>query len=186
VVTITVAETSSSLIKRYIEDAIAAERSFEARLRGFAEEGDDAEVQAAFLTHAEETRLQHERLAARLQALGGNASSVKSFLEQLFSFSSKSTQIGQSRDERLLQNLILAFALEKSECAMYEALATVAVAAGDAATEELARDIQAQESETADKFWRFLPSRSKIAFNLATAGEIDPAIETKAPDDRVL
>ena len=184
--TSTVAETSGSLIKRYIEDAIAAEKSFETRLRGFAEEGDDAEVQAAFLTHAEETRVHHERLAARLQTLGGTTSAVKSFLDQLFSFTPKSTQIGRSQEEQLVQNLIVAFAVEKSECAMYEALATAAVAAGDAVTEELARGIQAQESETADKLWRFIPSRSKIAFNLLTAGEIDPAIETKAPDDRVI
>lgn len=180
------AETSGSVIKRYIEDAIAAERSFEERLRGFAGEGDDAEVQAAFLTHAEETSVQQERLEARLEALGGGTSAVKSFLDQLFTFTSKSTQAGHSQDERLVQNLILAFAMEKSECAMYEALATVAAAAGDAATEELARDIQAQESETADKLWRFIPSRSKIAFNVLTAGEIDPAIETKAPDDRLV
>jgi ferritin-like metal-binding protein YciE len=181
-----VAETSGSLIKRYLEDAIAAERSFETRLRSFAAEGDDAEVQAAFLTHAEETRVQQERLGARLQALGGGTSAVKSFLDQLFALGPKSTQIGHSLDERLVQNLMVAFAMEKSECAMYEALATVAAAAGDAATEELARDIQAQESKTADKLWRFIPSRSKIAFNLLTAGEIDPAIETKAPDDRVI
>ncbi len=180
------AETSSGLIKRYLEDAIAAERSFESRLRGFAEEGDDAEVRSAFLAHAEETRSQHERLTARLQALGGATSAVKSFLDQLFSFAPKSTQVGHSPDERLVQNLVLAFALEKSECAMYETLATVAAAAGDAATEELARDIQAQEGKAADKLWSFIPSRSKIAFNLLTAGEIDPAIETKAPDDRVL
>ena len=181
------AEKSSNLIKRYIEDAIAAERSFESRLRAFAEEGDDAEVQSAFLTHAQETRLQHERLAARLQALGGAATSaVKTFLDQLFSFKPKTPQAEHSQDERLLQKLVLAFALEKSECALYEALATVAAAAGDAATEELARDIQAQESETADRLWRFIPSRTKIVFNLLTAGEIDPAVETKAPDDRVL
>jgi ferritin-like metal-binding protein YciE len=182
-----VAESSGSLVKRYIEDAITAEKSFETRLRGFAEEGDDAEVQAAFLTHAEETRVQHERLSARLQTLGsGTSSAVKTFLDQLFSFTPKATQIGRSREERVVQNLIVAFAMEKSECAMYEALATVAAAAGDAATEELARDIQAQESETADKLWRFIPSRAKIAFNLLTAGEIDPAIETKAPDDRII
>ncbi|HEX3682536.1 MAG TPA: DUF892 family protein [Bryobacteraceae bacterium] len=180
------AETSGSLIKRYLEDTIAAERSFEARLRSFAVEGDDGEVQAAFLTHAEETRVQQKRLGARLQALGGGTSAVKSFLDQLFTLTPKSTQIGHSQDERLVQNLVVAFAMEKSECAMYEALATVAAAAGDAATEELARAIQAQESETADKLWRFIPSRSKIAFNLLTAGEIDPAIETKAPDDRMI
>ena len=104
--TSTVGETSGSLIQRYIEDAIAAEKSFEARLRSFAEEGDDVEVQAAFLTHAEETRVHQERLAARLRTLGGGTSAVKSFLDQLFAFTPKSTQVGHSQDERLVQNLM--------------------------------------------------------------------------------
>jgi ferritin-like metal-binding protein YciE len=131
-----------------LEDAIAAEKSFEARLRSFAEEGDDTEVQDAFLTHAEETRVQHERLTARLEALGGGRSAVKSFLEQLFAVVPKPAQVGNSGDERLVQNLVIAFAVEQSECAMYEALANAAVAAGDPVTEDLAREIQAQESAT--------------------------------------
>lgn len=180
------AETSTDLIRRYLDDAIAAEKSFETQLRGFAQEGDDAEVQAVFQRHAEETRVQYERLTARLEALGGTSSTAKSVLAHLLSLSPRAAQAGHTQEERLAQNLITAFAVEKSECAMYEALANVAAAAGDVSTEALAREIQAQESETADKMWRFIPTRSKIAFNMLTAGEIDPAIETKAPDDRVI
>jgi hypothetical protein len=121
-----------------------------------------------------------------LQALGGSASPLKSFLDQLFAAVPRSAQAARSADERLVQNVVMAFALEQSECAMYEALANAALAAGDPETERLARDIQAQESAAAEKLWRFIPSRAKIAFNLLTAGEIDPAIETKAPDDRIL
>jgi ferritin-like metal-binding protein YciE len=181
-----VPDTSTAVIRRYIEDAIGAEKSFEERLRSFAADGDDAEVHALFLSHAEETRLHHERLNARLQALGGSASPLKSFLDQLFTAVPKSVQLARSPDERLVQNLVMAFALAQSECAMYEALASAAVAAGDPETEQLVRDIQTQESAAAEKLWRFIPSRAKIAFNLLTAGEIDPAIETKAPDDRIL
>jgi ferritin-like metal-binding protein YciE len=184
-----VAQTSVEVIKRYLEDAIAAEKSFEARLRDFAQAGDDAEVQAAFLAHAEETRLHHERLTHRLRALGGSPSAVKSFFDQLFSLTPKSVQLGhslgESQDERIVENLVLAFALSNGERALCEALAAAAVAAGDEATEQLARDIQRQETEAAEELWHFLPSRAKIAFNLLTAGEIDPAIETKAPDDRL-
>ena len=65
------AETSSEVLKRYLQDAIAAEKSFETQLRGFSREGDDSEAKAAFAQHAAETRSQHERLTARLEALGG-------------------------------------------------------------------------------------------------------------------
>ncbi len=44
------AETSTDVIKRYLEDAIAAEKSFETQLQGFAKEGDDSLAQAAFIS----------------------------------------------------------------------------------------------------------------------------------------
>jgi ferritin-like metal-binding protein YciE len=179
-----VPDSSTTAIQRYLEDAIAAEKSFETRLRSFAGEGDDPDVQALFRTHADQTREHHERLGRRLEALGATTPGVKSFLDQLFSVVPKPPQLGRSPDERLVQNLVVAFAVSQSGRAMYEALAAAAIAAGDPDTEQLARDIQAQESETAEKLWRFIPSRAKIAFNLLTAGEIDPAVETKAPDDR--
>jgi ferritin-like metal-binding protein YciE len=181
-----VSENSVDVIRRYLDDAIAAEKSFETQLRGFAQEGDDEEVQAAFRAHADQTRVQYERLTQRLETLGGSPSTAKSLFAHLFALTPKAVQLGHSPAERLAQNLIVAFAAEKSECAMYEALASVAAAAGDESTEKLVREIQAEESEAADKIWRFIPTRSKIAFNLLTAGEIDPAIETKAPDDRVI
>jgi ferritin-like metal-binding protein YciE len=80
----------------------------------------------------------------------------------------------------------MAFTVENSEYAMYEALAAAAEAAGDTTTETLAREIQAEEKQTAEKIWRFIPSRAKIAFNLLTAAETDPAVNTKAADNRLI
>ena len=177
---------ANDLIRRYLQDAIAAESSFETQLRAFAREGDDAEVQGAFAIHAEETQAQHQRLTQRLAELGGTPSTAKGMLAHIFGLSPKAIQITHTPEERLAQNLVMAYAVEASECAMYEALASVARSAGDEATEQLAREIQAEERRTADKVWSFIPSRSKIAFNLLTAGEIDPSVETKMADDRLL
>ena len=170
---------SSQVIRQYLKDAIAAEQAFEAQLRSFAQEGDDSEVQFAFAEHAEETRRQQERLSMRLAALGSGRSGSESFLSSLPDFAPKFAQAGSTVDERLLQNLITAFCVESGENAMYEALASVAGAAGDSITESLAREIQAEERRTAEKIWHFLPTRSKIAFNILTADEVDPAVETK-------
>jgi ferritin-like metal-binding protein YciE len=181
-----VTETGADLVRRYLEDLFAAEKSSEAQLRGFAKDGDDADVQTAFLSHAEQTRTQMERLGERLQALGGTPSTASNSFAQLFDLTPKPVPLGDGAEGRVAQNLMMAFAIEKSECAMYEALASVAAAAGDSTTETLARDIQAQETAAADQLWHFIPTRAKIAFNMLTAGEIDPAIETKAPDDRLI
>ena len=180
------AEPAAQLLTRYLDDAISAERSFETQLRSFAEQGDDDEVQAAFRTHAGQTRTHYERLTHRLEELGGTPSAVKMGMGEVYFVAPKLSLAGQVAEDRIVENLISAVTMETGACAMYQALATVASAAGDSATERLAREIQSEERQTADLLFRFIPSRSKIAFNVVTPHEIDPAIDTKAPDDRLL
>lgn len=174
------AETSTEVIKRYLEDAIAAERSFESQLEGFSKEGDNPAAQSAFAQHARETRRQHERLTARLEALGGSPSGAKSFLAHVFGFAPKTAQIGHEKEERTTQNLMMAFAVENSELAMYEALATVAEAAGDGVTAMLAREIQEEERATAQKVWSLIPSAANEAYLRVTMGSGDPTIRATA------
>ncbi len=167
------AETSTDVIKRYLEDAIAAEKSFETQLQGFAGEGDDSAAKALFHQHAIETKQQYERLTARLEALGGSTSGVKSLLAHVFGLSPKAAQLGHEKQERTTQNLIMAYAVENSEVAMYEALIATAEASGDGQTEALARDIQAQEQATAEKVWKLIPSSAVRAFEHLTGAGID-------------
>jgi len=162
------AETSADVIKRYLEDAIAAEKSFETQLQGFSKEGDNEAAKSLFQQHALETRNQYERLTARLEALGGSASTAKSLLAHIFGMSPKTAQVGHEKEERTTQNLMMAFAVENSECAMYESLATVADAAGDAETAALARSIQSQEKATAEKVWNLLSPAALDAFTRIT------------------
>ncbi len=109
-------------------------------------------------------------MTARLEALGGSASTAKSLLAHIFGLSPKTAQIGHEKEERTTQNLMMAYAVENSEIAMYEALATVAEAAGDTQTAALARQIQAQEKATAEKVWKLLPSAAVEAFERVTGG----------------
>ena len=180
------AESSSAVIRRYLEEAAAAEASFEGQLRAFSQEGDDEDVRAAFAQHADETRHHHERLSARLEQLGGASPLTRSALANVFSVVPKLALAPHQPEERTAQNLIVGFAVETSECALYEALATIAKSAGDTITESLAREIQAEERRIADRIWHFIPSRAKIAFNMLTVGEVDPSIETKAMLNRIV
>jgi ferritin-like metal-binding protein YciE len=169
----------SDLIRKYLLDAILAEKAFEGRLLAFSRVGDDDEVQLVFAEHANETRTQIERLQARLAIVGGNDSTKQSIGAEFVSLAPSIAEIGHTPEEQLVQNLITAYCVETGECAIYEALAISARAAGDDETEALAREIQAEELRAAEKIFHFLPSRSKIAFNVLTAGELDPAVETK-------
>jgi len=181
------AETAVEAVRRYLQDVIAAETSFETQLQSLAHEGgDDFEVQALFFAHAAETHRQIERLTARLAELGGSPPGTKSSFAHFSSLAPKIAQATHRPEERLVQNLIIAFCVENGERAMYEALATTAQAAADHVTETLAREIADEETATAEKIWHFLPSRSKIAYNMLTVGEIDPSVETKAGEHRIL
>lgn len=166
-----VEESARESIVDYLEDAIAAERSFEKQLRDFAETGSSDRSHELFLRHAEETRIQYQRLTARLQELGGDASGAKSFLAYLAGMSPKLAQMGHDVMDRLTQNLIIAFAVENCEIAMYEALIAVAEAGGDSRTAELARSIQAEEQATAGQVWQRLAPTALSAFNKMAGAE---------------
>ena len=82
---------------------------------------------------------------------------MKSFLANMFGAAQKTAQLGYDESDWVRENLIMAFSVENSEVAMYKSPALAAAAAGDAETEQLARTIQKQDQETADKVWAFLP-----------------------------
>src|SRR5947209_13145978 len=126
-------------VRRYLVDAIAAEEGFERQLRSFAEDGDDDQVRAMFLAHAEETRMHRQRLMERLEQLGGTPSGVKAAAATLFALAPRSAQLPHIPEERTVQNLMAAYTVEAAECAMFEALIAVAHATGDQQTVELAR-----------------------------------------------
>jgi ferritin-like metal-binding protein YciE len=157
-------ENARDVIIRYLQDAIAAERAFETQLRSFASEADDAEIRVVFSQHAEETRRQHQLLSERLTSLGATPSAGKSFLAGMFGLAPKAAQMGFAQTERDTQNLIMAFSVENSEVAMYESLALVATAGGDAETSQLARSIQKQEQETAERIWALIPRAAERSY----------------------
>jgi ferritin-like metal-binding protein YciE len=161
-------ETPNQVLQRYLEDMIAAEKSFENQLRAMSNEGDFVPSKQLFAQHADETRTQHERLTGRLQQLGGSPSALKTAVAHVFNFSPKAAQIGHDATEKSSQNLIIAFTVENSEVAAYEALATAAAAAGDHATEQLAREIQEEERRASHNIWQLIGPSSREAFEIVS------------------
>ena len=163
-------KSSKEVLARYLENAIAAEKSFETQLLGFSKEAEDPTVQALFRQHAQETKEQYSLLTRRLEELGGSTSTLKSFLAHIFNFAPKLAQIGHDRFERQTQDLMMAFAVENAEVAMYESLSQAAEISGDTQTLELARQIQKQEKQTAEKVWAQVAPAARKAV-LAVAAE---------------
>jgi ferritin-like metal-binding protein YciE len=163
-------EPKESILRRYLEDAIAAEHNFEAQLNAMSGEGDNMAARLLFAQHAEETRSQHRRLRTRLEALGGSPSGLKTAMAHLFNLIPKAAQFGHDDSEIATQNLIIGYAAENAEIAMYEALAATAAAAGDLLTERLAREIQEEERRTAKMLWHLIAPCAQESY-----GKISPA-----------
>lgn len=164
-------ETVNDVIRRYLQDAIAAETAFEKQLRVFATDTDHIEVKTMFEQHAEETRVQHERLTARLEALGGAPSGWKGFMSSVFGLGPKTAQLGHDESEKRVQDLMMAYAVENSEVAMYESMIAACEAAGDTETAALAREIQAEERRTAEKVWNQIHNQAAEAFYTVTGSQ---------------
>jgi len=167
------------VIRQYLEDAIAAEKSFETQLRGFAEEATSPAVHSLFDQHADETRKQYEELTTRLHQIGGSTSIIKSMLAHLFNSAPKVAQTGHTKSEITTQDLMMAFAVENAEVAMYEALAIAADTAADDTTATLARRIQSEEKSTAGKVWSALVPA-------ATQGYRDAAAEASGSENPIV
>lgn len=140
-------------VNRYLQDAIAAEKSFEAQLRTFAGETRLPQASDLFLFHAGETRAQYELLTSRLQTLGGAVSDWRSPLAHAFD---KQPRPARSEEERTTLDLILAFAMENAEVAMYETLRIAAGMAGDTMTVSIVERLQVQEQQAAEKIWKLI------------------------------
>jgi ferritin-like metal-binding protein YciE len=163
--------SSSELIQRYLQDAIASEGAFESRLRSMAEEGDNPRVQELFASHADETKRQHSRLVSRLQILGGSPSKAKGIMAHIFGSVPKAGQLGQADEDKNTQNLVIAYAIEQSEVATYEALRVAAEAVGDIPTANLAEEIQREEQMAAQRIWNLIAANARISVERQTSGE---------------
>lgn len=177
--------TPLEVIANYLADAISAERSLQTQFRSCSKDGDDSDVQNYFESSANVADAHAQLLESRLAALNGTEHRGKHMLAGMLAMAPKAAQLGHIAEERIAQNLIKGFSLTKSACAMYLALQSAARTAEDEQTADLANRLAGEQAAAAEHFWRFLPSRSKIAYNVLTAGEVDPAIETRAPDDRL-
>jgi ferritin-like metal-binding protein YciE len=73
--------------------------------------------------------------------------------------------------DRVTQNLMMAYAVESCEIAMYESLIAISEAAGDDDTAELARSIVEEEQRSAQKVWNLIAPWADTAFKKLAGAE---------------
>ncbi len=164
------AETPQDRLIRYIQDAHASEVGIVGTLKTFIAEVDNVQVQAVFQEHLAVTESQAQRLEQRLIALGSGASDGKGFLNTVLG---KVANVAQhpfhDEKDKTTQDLIKAYATEHLEIGMYESLYSYAEAIGDTQTAQLAKQIQAEEQDAADKVFPLITLTAKAALANTTA-----------------
>ena len=147
-------ENTRERLIRYLNDALTVEQTLITGNADITKKAHDPQIKELFDAHTEQTRLQVAMLESRITELGGSKpGKVMGFFTQLMTkFSDVMHQPADVMDEDT-QLLIKAYGLENFEAAMYESLASFCEVIGDTETLSLARKLQAQEQEMAQRVW---------------------------------
>jgi ferritin-like metal-binding protein YciE len=166
------AEDSKARLLRYLNDALAAEEGGMSSLKEFAAESTAPAVLAAARKHLAATQLQADRLAQRIQSLGGDKQDGKSRLNSLIGKSSDFLNIFHDQDDKQTQDLIKAYALSGFEDGMYLSLKSYAEAIGDPETAQLAGALSQEEQAIGATYLQLIPQTAAAAIGLAAPEEV--------------
>ena len=135
------------MLIKYIQDAHAMEQNVNHMLTSMIVNTDDEEIKKGLEAHKEETRIQAERLTARLESYGAKVSPFREATAVLGAL--QKGIVDAIRPEKPAKNARDAFVTEHLEIAAYELLERLAIRAGDEETAEVARLNRAEEEEMA-------------------------------------
>jgi ferritin-like metal-binding protein YciE len=172
------AVTASEFIQRYLQDAIALEQTVEVRMRSMAKDCNEGAAKELFLRHADESREQTTQLTTRLRQTGGSPSATKGVVAHLLGNLRRRAPVASSTTDRETQDLLLAYALQHTSIAVYEALHAAADYLGDLETSALAQRIQAEEQKAAESFWKLLGGAAVSAIQHERAAGAEWAAHT--------
>jgi len=136
-------------LDKYLQDAHAIEAQAIKLLENAAESLDDPELTKLFQEHLAETRSQQRRIDERLEARGGERSSLKDTAMRGGALSWAT--FFETHPDTPGKLVAFAYAFEHLEIAAYEELKRVAQKAGDTETAQTADEILLQERAAAAK-----------------------------------
>lgn len=136
----------------YLQDANAAEVGILEMLEDAVGLLDEP-AKAIVSEHLEKTKSQARRLEQRLEALGGDRSGSKGFMNTIMAKIGSKMDVGHDEIDRQTMCLIKLYATEHLERGMYESMAAFAESIGDSETAQLAREIQKEEEAAAEKVY---------------------------------
>jgi ferritin-like metal-binding protein YciE len=143
----------------YLADAHAIEEQAAGLLERGQDIVDDAELSQLFAAHLDETQGHREALETRLDALGGDPSSMKHALMRLGALNWSTFFQGHPDTPGKLA--AFAYAFEHLEIGGYEQLRLIAKRAGDEETAAAVDGILSEERAAAEQLWGALPDAAE-------------------------
>lgn len=164
-------------LTRYLDEAWAVEKALVSTLDKLAATTSDPTVKALFVEHRRTTHKQEERLEERLRDFGKQPSATKGFFNTMLSKMSEAIYPAHDDVEKVTQDLMLLFAVENFEAAMYQSLRAYADTIGDHETVRLAEEHLSDEQQTAHRIWNLIaPSAGRPAGNAPTETDVSESI----------
>jgi ferritin-like metal-binding protein YciE len=145
-----VAETEiQGKLVSYVRDAHAMEQNVMGMLDSMIRTTEDLQIKKDLEHHQEETRGQIDRLSSRIEALGGDTSTVKDVGAVMGALVKGLGDV--ARTDKASKNARDGFVTEHLEIASYQLLERLAQRAGDMETAEVARQNRDEEEAMAAK-----------------------------------
>ena len=164
-------EDARHRLLRYLNDAHAAEQGGLVALEHIAGEASGSELKSLITDHAQVTRTQADRLARRIEALGGKVEVAKSAVNTLIATGSQIANVFHDAADKRTQDVIKAYSLEHFEVGMYTALAAYAETIGDEETAWLARVIRSEEEQAGARLLALIPTLAASAVARTVQGK---------------
>ena len=158
-------EHAKQRLLRYLADAHASEAGELTTLTDVAAQSLDAEVTAALEAHRTITQTHLELLAQRIEALGGQTSVAKSFMDKAIAKGSNFVNAFHDDQDKQTQDLVKVYALQGFQQGAYTALGAFAAAVGDADTAQLANTLRSDEEQAALQLLALVPQLALASVN---------------------
>lgn len=155
-------EDTRHRLLRYLNDAHAMEAGGFTALQVSADRAADAEARSLFNELSGIARTQIDRLAARIEALGGNVAVNKSLFNSMMAKGHRLTNAFHDQADKDTQEVIKAASLSWLEVGAYTSLSAYSRAIGDEQTATLGDTLAAEERLAADRLNRLIPRLAVI------------------------
>lgn len=164
------AESKTDKLIRYLNDSYATEKGGVVALNDIAHRAEDPDVKRVAEELAGVAQSQAERVAARIEELGGSVSAVKAAQTSVMATGNRLSNAFHDIADKQTQDVGKAYGLSAFEESMYTALREYSRAIGDEKTAGLAETIVTEQRTACERLLALIPKLAVVPAHQAPEG----------------